>query len=102
MKQNGKTAGCFRSPPLLNACPLPRFLICVPAKTESLLHRCGSALLDSITTCGLGSLRAVQIDSSVVIYGPMVSEGRTRRLLSTNKSVWRNGPFPYSKRIVNS
>ena len=78
MKQNGKTAGCFRSPPLLNACPLPRLLISVPTKTEFLLHRCCSALLDSITTCGLGSFRAVQIDSNVVIYGPLVSKGRTK------------------------
>jgi len=35
---------------------LPRLLISVPAKTESLLHRCGSALADNITTRGIGSL----------------------------------------------
>ena len=80
--------------PLLNACPLPRLLISVPAKTESLLHRCGSALPDSITTCGLGSLRAVQTDSNVVICGPMMSEGRTRTTSEHEQVSLEKRPVP--------
>lgn len=77
---------------------LPRFPISVPDKTDLPVRF--SATQTALPRAVL-VVASSPINLNVVMCGPVVSEGRTRRLLSTNKAAWRYGPFPHSKRIGN-
>ena len=93
MKESGKTAWRCRSHTLLNACPLPRLPISVPAKTDV----CGTerySAPDRSPRAVLVLCEAFRLIQYGVICGPVVSEGQYKKTSEHGQVSLEKRPVP--------